>query len=155
MTQNMQRLADMAAKIAPPGAVTEDEAGFAVDANGTTLEIFSPGEASYAGYCRAAVARLGDGEFPAAFAEEALMGNFFWRGTNGAVLSLDETENAVYLTDRFDDGAFEDEVAFKAYLDGFLAALGNWRERIALYVPAADLERPAMPETDDDGKEVS
>ena len=135
MTQDMQRLAEMAENLVPPGAITTDDAGFSIDVNGTTLEIFSPGEASYAGYCRAAVARFGEAKFPAAFAEEALKGNFFWRGTGGAVLSMNEEENAVFLTDRFDEGAFEDASALREYLEGFLATIDDWRARLSLYAP--------------------
>ena len=133
MTESMQRLADLAGNFIPAENIHSDEAGFTLDLGGATLAFFSPGEGSYVGYCRALVAELGDRPLPAKFAVEALEGNFFWRGTDGAVVSFEEDENAVYLTDRFDDGAFEDEAAFGDFIDGFVRTLDDWRSRIDAY----------------------
>ena len=65
-----------------------------------------------------------------AFAEAALKGNFFWRGTAGATLSLDEVANAIFLTDRFDDGAFADAPALREYINDLLRTLFDWRARL-------------------------
>ena len=138
MTDDMMRLHEFAGRIAPATVIGETEEGFTLTLPEAELSFFAAGGQSAAAYCRASVAELGEGEFPAAFAEEALKGNFFWRGTNGAVLSLNEKENTIYLTDRFDEGAFEDEGAFGEYIEGFLATLGDWRTRLSLYIPEVE-----------------
>ena len=86
-------------------------------------------------FCRAFVASLGEMKCPDGFAEDALAGNFFWSGTNGATLSYNEDENAFYLTDRFDDDAFSDDDAFESYVAGFMRSVMDWRERLAIYLP--------------------
>jgi len=138
MTDDMKRLYGFATRLAPETAIGENDAGFTLALPEATLFFFSAGGHSAAAYCRTTVAELGETAFPSAFAEEALTGNFFWRGTNGAVLSLNEEANAIYLTDRFDEGAFEDESAFGEYIEGFLATLGDWRARLSLYVPETE-----------------
>jgi len=130
MTESIQRIADLAGNFLPAENIRSDEAGFTLDLGGSSLAFFSPGEGSYVGYCRARVADLGEKALPAKFATEALEGNFFWRGTDGAVVSFEADENAVYLTDRFDDGAFEDEADLSDFIDGFVRALDDWRARL-------------------------
>jgi len=137
MTDDMTRLRGLAEQIAPADAIEEDDVGFTLAFPSATLMFFSPGGHSVAGYCRAPVAELGGAEFPMAFAEEALNGNFFWRGTGGAVISYEEESGTVWLTDRFDEGAFEDGADFREYVEGFLNTLEDWRERFALRVPAS------------------
>ena len=139
MTEHMERLAGMASNVAP-GAVRNGEAGFAIDAPDAVIEFFSAGGRSAAGYCRAKVIDLGGAEVSAAFAEAALRGNFFWRATNGAVLSLNEKEGAVYLTDRFDEGAFADEDSFADYVDGFMRTRLDWQLRLDAEFAAARKE---------------
>ena len=129
MTDRLQRLADMAMNIAPPDAVFEEEFGFTLDANGETLSFFAPGGETEVAYCRALVGLPDGHKCPVDFAEAALEGNLFWRGTEGAVLSLNLDENAVYLTDRFDAGAFADENEFRGYINGFLRTLFDWQKR--------------------------
>ncbi len=130
MTDNLQRLADMARSIASPEAVAEDEFGFSLDSNDVTLYFFAPSCESYCAYCRAKVGEFGEQGCPDDFAESALKGNFFWRATDGATLALNKEENAVYLTDRFDDGAFEDEDAFRNYINDFLRMLFDWQQSL-------------------------
>ena len=130
MTDNLQRLAEMARGIASPEAVAEDDFGFSLDLDDVTLNFFAPSGDSYCVYCRAKVGEFGEQECPDDFAESALKGNFFWRATDGASLALNTEENAVYLTDRFDDGAFEDEDAFRDYINDFLRMLFDWQESL-------------------------
>ena len=141
MIERLQQLADMAQGFAPPEAISEDDFGFSLDVNGDLLSFFSPGGISAACYCRAKVAALGGQKCPGAFAEAALNGNFFWRGTRGAVLSLNTTENSIYLTDRFDEGAFEDEEAFRDYINGFLRTLFDWQERLDSYIAGKEVAK--------------
>ena len=141
MIERLQQLADMAQSFAPPEAIGEGEFGFTLDVNGDSLSFFSPGGSSAVCYCRAKVAALGAQKCPGEFAEAALNGNFFWRGTSGAVLSLNTAENAIYLTDRFDEGAFEDEDAFKDYINGFLRTLFDWQERLDSYVAGKEVAK--------------
>ena len=141
MIERLQQLADMAQGFAPPEAVAMDEYGFSLDVNGDILSFFSPGGEVPACYCRAKVAELGARKCPGAFAEAALNGNFFWRGTEGATLSLNTAENAIYLTDRFDEGAFEDEKAFQAYIDGFVRTLFDWQERLDTYMTGKEVAK--------------
>ncbi len=130
MTQGLERLAQLAAAFAPPETISSDEYGFTLDANDVKLSFFAPGGESGAAYCRALVGKLEERKCPADFAEAALRGNFFWRGTEGAVISLNLDENAIYLTDRFDEGAFEDDDAFRDYINDFLRTLFDWQERL-------------------------
>ena len=129
MTDKLQRLADMATNIVSPEAVTMEEFGFSLNTNDASLTFFMASGNTQVCYCRARIGELGERKCPVGFAEAALKGNFFWQATNGATISLDTSENAVYLTDRFDEGAFEDEDAFRDYLDGFLRTLFDWQER--------------------------
>ena len=124
----------MAMRIAPQGAVQADDIGFVLDVEGTEFSFFSAGGQPGAAYCRAKVAGLGGRALPARFAEAALKGSFFWRATEGAVLSWDAKENAVYLTDRFDDGAFEDDAALESYVSVFRKTLLDWRSRLAIHL---------------------
>ena len=78
---------------------------------------------------------------PCEFAEDALKGNFFWRGTEGATLSLNENDNAVYLTDRFDKEAFDDEAAFAEYINAFLRSVYDWRARLDGYDATKEASR--------------
>ena len=141
MIEELQRLADMAKAIASPEAVDATDYGFTLDTGSTTLTFFSPNEASGVCYCRAEVGSLGDKECPAGFAEAALMGNFFWRATNGATLSLNKKDNAIFFTDRFDLGAFEDEKAFTNYLNGFLRTLYDWHERLSIALEGQEVAK--------------
>ena len=130
MTQGLERLAQLAAAFAPPEAISADEYGFTLDAEDVELSFFAPGGESGVAYCRALIGKLDERECPADFAEAALRGNFFWRGTEGAVISLNLDENALYLTDRFDEGAFEDDDAFRDYINDFLRTLFDWQEHL-------------------------
>ncbi|MBP5640780.1 MAG: type III secretion system chaperone [Victivallales bacterium] len=141
MTDNLQRLAEMAKNIAAPEEVTLEEFGFSMDAGDTTLSFFAPDGNAYFAYCRAKVGDLGDRECPDEFAESALKGNFFWRGTEGATLSLNTTENAIYLTDRFDDGAFENEESFRNYINDFLRTLFDWQENLNTYTAEKEVAK--------------
>lgn len=135
MTDNMMRLRELARGIAPEESISDDDAGFTIEFSEAPLFFFSAGGHSAAAYCRACVARLGSLPLPPSFAEEALKGNFFWRGTDGATLSYEKDENAIYLTDRFDDGAFADEAAFADYAAGIVATLADWRARLSVCLP--------------------
>ena len=108
MTDRIHRLADMAIGIASAEAVVEFDNGFTLNVFDTALTFFETHGDTGAFYCRAMIGRFGDEGCPCEFAEDALKGNFFWRGTEGATLSLSENDNAVYLTDRFDKDAFDD-----------------------------------------------
>ena len=141
MIERMRQLADMAQGFAPPEAVAMSEAGFSLDINGDTLSFFSPDGEAAASYCRAKVAELGARKCPGAFAEAALNGNFFWSGTEGATLSLNTTENSIYLTDRFDEGAFQSEAAFKDYINGFLRTLFDWQERLETFMAETEVAK--------------
>ena len=129
----LQRLADMAAEITSKEAVETNESGFTLIVQDAQLMFFVPQGDTGAAYCRALIGKFGDSECPGAFAEAALMANFFWRATEGATLSFNEQENAVYLTDRFDEGAFEDESAFTDYINTFLRNVYDWQLHIDDY----------------------
>ena len=130
MLDRLQRLADMAEAVAAPEAVTTTDYGFTLAIVDSTLMFFAAGGTTGACYCRAEVGALGEKACPASFAEAALKGNFFWRATDGATLALNTSDNAIYLTDRFDEDAFEDETAFADYINGFLRTLHDWQERL-------------------------
>ena len=130
MKDRIRRLADMAIEIASAEAVVEDESGFTLNVFDTVLTFFETDGDTGAFYCRAMIGSFGNGACPCEFAEDALMGNFFWRGTEGATLSLNENENSVYLTDRFDKNAFPDEASFAEYINGFLRSVFDWQARL-------------------------
>ena len=141
MKDTLQRLADMAVGISSPETVQEDNFGFTMDIHETPIDFFALEDDTGTAYCRALVGSCGDSPCPVSFAEAALRGNFFWRATDGATLSLNESENAIYLTDRFDDTAFEDEGAFGAYIDGFLRMLQDWKARLATTISAEEVQK--------------
>ena len=141
MLDRLQQLADMAVAITSPEAVETTDYGFTIYIRDTTLAFFWAGGDHGACYCRAMVAELGDKECPTAFAEAALKGNFFWRATDGATLSLNASDNAIYLTDRFDENAFEDETAFADYFNGFLRTLYDWRERLTIALEGQEMAK--------------
>ena len=129
MTGELERLAEMAGRIWTEDAVTSDDFGFALEVGGDTLTFFSPGEASGLVYCRARIASLDPEKCPAKFAESLLQGNFFWSGTRGATISFCEPEHEIYLTDRFDEGAFAEDDDFSRYVADFSRTLDDWRVR--------------------------
>ena len=131
MLDRLQRLADMAETVVAPEAVATTDYGFTLAIGDSTLTFFAAGGTTGACYCRAEVGALGDKPCPESFAEAALRGNFFWRATDGATISLNTSDNAIYLTDRFDEDAFEDETAFADYINGFLRTLYDWQERLS------------------------
>ena len=133
MKDTLQRLADMAERITSSEAVRKDAFGFTMDIPDMPLSFFAANGDTNEAYCRALVGKT-EGACPAGFAEAALMGNFFWRATEGATLSLDEKENAIYLTDRFDEGAFEEEAAFTDYVNELLRTVQDWRSRLESYL---------------------
>ena len=53
-------------------------------------------------------------------------------------MSLNAAENAVYLTDRFDEGAFAEAGDFQDYLNGFLRTLHDWRARWSDAMPPSE-----------------
>ena len=137
MTKELERLAEMAGRVWTDGAVTSDDFGFALEAGGDTLTFFSPGEASGLVYCRARIAPLDPEACPAKFAESLLQGNFFWSGTRGATISFSEQEREIYLTDRFDEGAFPEDGDLSRYVSDFARTLDDWRVRRSAYIDDA------------------
>ncbi|MBR6324731.1 MAG: type III secretion system chaperone [Victivallales bacterium] len=135
MTGNLEKLAEMAAGMWTEQAVSTDDIGFVLELGDVRMSFFAHDDLPGTAFCRAAVATLGGMKCPGGFAEEALAGNFFWSGTDGATLSYNEAENAFYLTDRFDDDAFSDDDAFEAYVAGFMRTVMDWRGRLAVYLP--------------------
>ena len=135
MTGNLEKLAEMASGMWTEQAVSTDDIGFVLELGDVRMSFFAHDDLPGTAFCRAAVATLGGMKCPGGFAEEALAGNFFWSGTDGATLSYNEAENAFYLTDRFDDDAFSDDDAFEAYVAGFMRTVMDWRGRLAVYLP--------------------
>ncbi len=128
----------MAVRIASDEAVEINETGFTLDVQDARLMFFTPNSDTAPAYCRALIGKLGNNECPGDLAEAALMANFFWRATEGATLSLNEQENAVYLTDRFDEEAFEDEDSFTDYINTFLRNVYDWQLHLANYSDAKE-----------------
>ena len=135
MTSNLEKLGEMASEMWTEKAVSADDIGFVLELGDVKMSFFSHDGLPNTAFCRAVVASLGEMKCPGEFAEEALAGNFFWSGTNGATLSYNEADNAFYLTDRFDDNAFSNEDAFETYVAGFMRTVMDWRERLAIYLP--------------------
>lgn len=135
MTGNLEKLSEMASEMWTEKAVSADDIGFVLELGDVKMSFFSHDGLPNTAFCRAVIASLGEMKCPGEFAEEALAGNFFWSGTNGATLSYNEDENAFYLTDRFDDDAFSDDDAFEAYVAGFMRTVMDWRGRLAIYLP--------------------
>ncbi len=134
MITELERMFETAKRIWTEGAVSSDDFGFALEVDGNTLIFFSPRESSGLIYCRAKVASLDAENCPPDFAEALLQGNFFWTGTRGATLSFSEPDGMIYLTDRFDAGAFGDDEAFVRYVSDFVRTLDDWRVRRSAYI---------------------
>ncbi len=81
---------------------------------------------------RAKVVALSEVKRPGDFAIAALSGNFFWGGTHGGTLSLDE-DNIMYLTDKCLVADFKEPNDILAFLDDFTEAVGDWQVRSNLY----------------------
>jgi len=80
---------------------------------------------------------IDDLENPAALFEELLNGNFFWQGTDGAVLSVGKEEDIerVWLTQRLPGEALDDDEALRRTCEEFITTAHLWRTRIDLYRP--------------------
>ena len=138
MTEKMQILASMAAELVQPEALEENDDGFTLSLENGLLTFFSLGGYGAMDYCRAKVADLGEGELPAGLCEALLEGNFFWRATNGARLSLNARENALYLTERFDAEFMEKPEDLRRYVEGFMNTLADWRMRVETFQEAKE-----------------
>ena len=137
MTNELEKLAEMARGVWSEDAVSSDNLCFVLGIDGETLTFFSPGDASGLVYCRAQVAPLDAETCPPDFAEAMLQGNFFWTGTRGGTLSFSESDGAIYLTDRFDVGTLENEGDFARYVAGFIRTVDDWRVRRSAYIDDA------------------
>ena len=98
-------------------------------------------------YLRAEIGTLAGLSEKSTFVYSALKGNFFYRDTDGAVISIDEKGERAYLTERVDDAvlgngaaagndavlgndAAAGNAAREAVVNGFAATLRLWRERL-------------------------
>ena len=133
MTDKMQMLASFAAGLVPPDNLEENNDGFTLKFEDGLLSFFSSGGYASMDYCRAKVADLGEDELPEGLCDALLEGNFFWRATNGARLSLNSKENAIYLTERFDADFISASDEFRRYVDGFMRTLMDWRMRVETF----------------------
>ena len=68
----------------------------------------------------------------AKFAKDALKGNFFWSGTNGATLSIG-ADDAVYITERRLITAFPNSEVLKQAVEEFVKTVSDWMIRSQLY----------------------
>ena len=85
-------------------------------------------------YCRAEVASLEGVVQPDRLCEAALAGNFFWSGTDGAVLSLDPETRTLFLTERIPADDLTDGESVEAFCDAFIRMVLAWRDRQATYL---------------------
>ena len=138
MTDKMQTLASLAAELVPPDNLEENDDGFTLALEDGLLSFFSSGGYASMDYCRAKVADLGKYELPEGLCEALLEGNFFWRATNGARLSLNSRENAIYLTERFDAAFISAANEFQRYVEGFMRTLLDWRMRVETFQDAKE-----------------
>ncbi|MBR6372282.1 MAG: type III secretion system chaperone [Victivallales bacterium] len=138
MTDKMQMLASMAAELVPPDSLEENDDGFTLKLEDGLLSFFSSGGYASMDYCRAKVADLGEGELPEGLCEALLEGNFFWRATNGARISLNSRENAIYLTERFDADFISTTDEFRRYVEGFMRTIQGWRMRVETFQDAKE-----------------
>ena len=81
---------------------------------------------------RAKVVELCALERPKEFAKDALKGNFFWSGTNGATLSIG-ADDAVYITERRLITAFPNSEVLKQAVEEFVETVSDWMIRSQLY----------------------
>lgn len=81
---------------------------------------------------RAKVVELRDLKRTKEFAKDALKGNFFWSGTNGATLSIGADE-AVYITERRLIAGFHDSETLQKCVDEFVETVSDWMIRSQLY----------------------
>ncbi len=134
----MQVRESMAAELVPPDSLEENDDGFTLKLEDGLLSFFSSGGYASMDYCRAKVADLGEGELPEGLCEALLEGNFFWRATNGARISLNSRENAIYLTERFDADFISTTDEFRRYVEGFMRTIQDWRMRVETFQDAKE-----------------
>ena len=91
-------------------------------------------------YLRAEIGSLAGLAAKSVFIYSALAGNFFYRDTDGAVISLDDANERAYLTERCDDAALDSESARAALVNDFASVLRVWRERLESGKTAAGKE---------------
>ena len=99
----------------------------------TSLTVFSRSLDDGEVFVRARVGALEGLSNPGDLCEAALQGNLFWQGTDGATLSLNHDEMALYLTDRRPAEALADEESLGDFLEGFAVTLGVWRTKLEQY----------------------
>jgi predicted Rdx family selenoprotein len=81
---------------------------------------------------RAKIVELSALERAKEFAKDALKGNFFWSGTNGATLSIG-ADDAVYITERRLIAAFPNSEALQQAVEEFVETVSDWMIRSQLY----------------------
>lgn len=59
-----------------------------------------------------------------------LSANHFWSNTGGATLSLDATNQTIYLIDRWELRIFESAETFSKYIDAIVDTIERWKKRI-------------------------
>lgn len=97
------------------------------------IAVVRPDDDAETVYLRAAVGTVADRLQPARFLADALEGNRFGLGTDGATLSLGSDETTVYLTLRLEADAVSEPAGLEAALQAFADVLTRWQDRLALY----------------------
>lgn len=136
---------DCARRIFGDAAVQTDENVLVVTVEeNLSMTLFSDGPDSRDIYFRSKVAALAGTADPGALCEDALQGNFFWQGTEGASLSLNDAEQALYLTDRRDAEDLDDDETLRAFCERFLHMVLLWRARRDDYLSVEEGGKEAL-----------
>lgn len=110
-----------------------EEPAVVIDLDDTTsVTVFSRSPDDGEVFVRARVGSLEGLANPGDLCEAALQGNLFWQGTDGATLSLNHDEMALYLTDRRPADTLADAESLGDFLQDFTSTLGVWRNRLEL-----------------------
>lgn len=130
MLVDLEKLAADAVAAFDAESVERDATTVRIDFDDATVSFVVREEGDACVLCRAFVSALTRVDDPAALCREALEANFFWRGTEGATLSVNPSATALYLTERLSPGEIDGPEALYAYVDRFVEQIVAWRLRV-------------------------
>jgi len=127
---DIEKLAEDAVAAFGAESVERDATTVRIDLDDATVAFVVREEDDVGVLCRAFVSALTRVDDPAALCREALEANFFWRGTDGATLSVNPSATALYLTERLPPGEVDGPEALYASVDRFVEQIVAWRLRV-------------------------
>ena len=109
-----------------------NEDSFTLLEKGMVIEFLNAPNGLGTALVRAKVLELATVRRPGEFAKAVLAANFFWGGTRGATLSIDD-DNSLWLTERHLIDDLADMELLESCLADFVNTITDWRDRSLLY----------------------